>query len=58
MNTLTLTHDQMNTIETLLYFHQDDEPNEFYPYQPYAELCEIFNVPGGVSQPVTFLPLA
>lgn len=45
ITTLTLGKHQMDVLLTLLEFHKDDEPNEFYPYEPFKELCEKCGIP-------------
>jgi hypothetical protein len=38
---LELNREQFAILKLLLEFHMDDEPEEYYPFQPYHELCEL-----------------
>ena len=35
-----LTLDQLEVLKLILTLHRDDQPNGYYPYQPFKELCE------------------
>lgn len=38
--TITLTKEEASVLLTLLEFHCDDTPNEYYPYEPFKSLKE------------------
>lgn len=44
MKTLELTTEECEVLLRLLEFHCDDEPNEYYPHEPFRSLCEKMGI--------------